>query len=984
MAEFNAGSIEAKLEVDKDPFERGLAEAEAEAEAFAHDPIRKKIELDSSDADAVGASSGNLLGITSRSILTGGTGIAVAIAGFSPVIDAFTGAILGLTSALSVAGTGLGAFGLSAFGNLTKITDAYDNIKKAQQELADASTPDQIKKANQDIADAEKGLTPPLQAAISAWGHLQDSLAKFDTDTAPKVLGVFDKLFDIAGQFLPKLAPIANATADALQTVLGPLQDLLSGSGMTGFLALVKNQIGPVISTLATDTFTFVNSLLTMFTKLAPLIGPSMGVLTSMVQGFSEAVSSPAFQTFIKTIESDIPMIAPLLNSVFQGIGDIMVAVLPAVPGFMVLLSGIVRFVDELATGGTLGALAQAVGALFEGITPLLDPLAKLINAIATPAFTLIADVFVALAPAVQQIADGLSQNMPALSKAFDDLLTGLTPLLPPLTNFTILLVQSLLPYLPDIVELMQNFSDIIIALSPFLVTFIQGQTDLMSAIQPVVQAVLKFVLGILDAITNVKNIKQVFSDVVQWGKDFINFWDDVGHAISGAFKDVIGFFDTVGHDIASAFTTAVSSVVSWFGNLPGYLAAPFEAIGRSIISPIVDAVTKAGSAVIDWFTKLPGEVGRAILAGVTALGNAGEQMISSFFDHVKKAWGLINYWFYGLPDAIAQDILQGLEKMEEVGEDIVNRIWTGLQRIWNKLVVPFFDAIGDFFERGFDRSLSWLVDGGSKVIQGLWNGIQAVWNRVVWPFLSGIQSVVTGLFRTALNWLTGSGSGIMSGLWNGIAGVWNRQIWPFISSVGRQIINAFSTAGSWLVNAGSAIMHGVLTGLTTAWTDVTNWFSGRYDYFIHVMDGAKNWLFNAGWAVIQGMWDGIKAAWNAMTSWISDAASHLPRFIKGPLGISSPSTVMYDEVGQWIPKGIAQGIEDNWDSVTNALGKMPITVPMSVSGRAGSLSSGGVNVAAARGPAVVIQSATFQDPTDITTLMNQADFYIAQGRLTA
>ncbi len=44
---------------------------------------------------------------------------------------------------------------------------------------------------------------------------------------------------------------------------------------------------------------------------------------------------------------------------------------------------------------------------------------------------------------------------------------------------------------------------------------------------------------------------------------------------------------------------------------------------------------------------------------------------------------------------------------------------------------------------------------------------------------------------------------------------------------------------------------------------------------------------------------------------------------MRSALKIHSPSRVMKDDVGRWVPEGLAEGIESNTDSVFNALDKM-------------------------------------------------------------
>src|SRR5690606_252691 len=56
--------------------------------------------------------------------------------------------------------------------------------------------------------------------------------------------------------------------------------------------------------------------------------------------------------------------------------------------------------------------------------------------------------------------------------------------------------------------------------------------------------------------------------------------------------------------------------------------------------------------------------------------------------------------------------------------------------------------------------------------------------------------------------------------------------------------------------------------------------------------------------------------------------ANQVTRTMQSALRIQSPSRVMRDKVGKWIPEGIAKGIEDNIGSVYKALNKLSYATP--------------------------------------------------------
>lgn len=79
--------------------------------------------------------------------------------------------------------------------------------------------------------------------------------------------------------------------------------------------------------------------------------------------------------------------------------------------------------------------------------------------------------------------------------------------------------------------------------------------------------------------------------------------------------------------------------------------------------------------------------------------------------------------------------------------------------------------------------------------------------------------------------------------------------------------------------------------------------------------------MFGIGGDAIKGLWNGISDKLGWILNKIKGFGSAIINGIKGIFGIHSPSRVMADQVGQYLPKGMAVGIEANTDSVYNAIG---------------------------------------------------------------
>lgn len=77
------------------------------------------------------------------------------------------------------------------------------------------------------------------------------------------------------------------------------------------------------------------------------------------------------------------------------------------------------------------------------------------------------------------------------------------------------------------------------------------------------------------------------------------------------------------------------------------------------------------------------------------------------------------------------------------------------------------------------------------------------------------------------------------------------------------------------------------------------------------IKEGKKVNTKDIGENIVKGIGAGIDAQQDALLKKAKNLTAKITRDIKNGLKISSPSKVMEDEVGKWIPLGIAEGIED-------------------------------------------------------------------------
>lgn len=112
---------------------------------------------------------------------------------------------------------------------------------------------------------------------------------------------------------------------------------------------------------------------------------------------------------------------------------------------------------------------------------------------------------------------------------------------------------------------------------------------------------------------------------------------------------------------------------------------------------------------------------------------------------------------------------------------------------------------------------------------------------------------------------------------------------------------------------------------------EIINNIKGEFEKF--------NWL-EIGTNIIEGIASGVTSAAKLIKDAAMEAARQAFQAVKDFFGIKSPSKLMRDEVGAYIPAGLAEGILDNEDMVTDAMDSLSAkatgTITANVSGTMG------------------------------------------------
>ena len=146
-------------------------------------------------------------------------------------------------------------------------------------------------------------------------------------------------------------------------------------------------------------------------------------------------------------------------------------------------------------------------------------------------------------------------------------------------------------------------------------------------------------------------------------------------------------------------------------------------------------------------------------------------------------------------------------------------------------------------------------------------------------------------------------------------------QVAPQVPTFIMGIVDALIANAPSLIAGGVAMIAQLIVGLVQSIPKVVDQIPVLWEAVKSAFSGV-DWA-SLGTELINGIVAGITAAasflWETMKSLASSALSAA----KEALGIASPSKLFSDEVGHWIPPGIAAGIEQNVSPLDNTMAKL-------------------------------------------------------------
>ena len=387
-----------------------------------------------------------------------------------------------------------------------------------------------------------------------------------------------------------------------------------------------------------------------------------------------------------------------------------------------------------------------------------------------------------------------------------------------------------------------------------------------------------------------------------------------------GVIQEQLDITGTTALEAQETLSGSLNAMKSSFTNTLGKLA-----LGEDI-KPSLEALSTTLSTFLfgnllpmigNIVSALPSGLIMFLTEAIPALIKAGGDMINSLIVGITKSTpGFLLSINKMILDAMAF-IKDSLPLMLKNGVDYITNFVNGLLNSLPSVISSVGEILDNMLKMIFDF-VPVILDSGFQLISNMAKGVLNNMPEII----SSIVGVLDRLLKTIIEkypeyfkkgWeIVGK---IATGIWNNLPEI--------ITTISNLIASLLKTIGSNLpqfLAAGLKIIVDLGVGIIKAIPGLVAKIPQLISALLKSMSSLAGSFSSIGVDLIKGLWNGIASVQQWILNKISGFVGNVMSGIKGFFGIKSPSKRMADEIGEFLPSGIALGIEANTKPLTKTM----------------------------------------------------------------
>lgn len=576
-------------------------------------------------------------------------------------------------------------------------------------------------------------------------------------------------------------------------------------------------------------------------------------------------------------VAASIGPVLLVVGKLVTGIGGL-ITTLGKIPGAVSSISGgmtklVTGFKNigegiTLAKAGFPGMAAQAskLGAAIGGITAPVAAVIAIIAALVAAFATLwktneefrnkMTSIWNEIKETVGGFCDGIVERINSLGFDFKNITEVLWSIWKGFCDLLAPVFTGVFQYIADTIGVVL---DVILGIFDVFISIFKGDWEgAWEAVKGIFMSVWNY---IKDWFTNILNtIKGVLDAVCGWfGTTWENTWNSIKQFFIDIWNGIVNFFSNVISSIKMAVSNFITTIVNFFAQLPTNIANFITNAYNSVVTWVSNMIAKARemgqnflNAVVEFFTNLPYKVGYFIGNTLTNVVLWASNMVTKAREMGTNFLNNVVAFFTQLPGKVLQFITSALNNVQTWATNMANKAREMGTNFINN-VVSFFTQlpgkIQQFLSSALTNVQNWATNIANKAREAATNFLNNVVNTIT-QLPGKIKLYLDSAITNLTTWVTQMGQ------------------------KGKEAINS------------------LITNVTSA------------------ASGIASKVMSIGSDIVSGVWQGIKNAKDTFVSNVKSFFSGIVDGVKDALGIGSPSKVFRDEVGRWLPPGVAQGFE--------------------------------------------------------------------------
>ena len=353
----------------------------------------------------------------------------------------------------------------------------------------------------------------------------------------------------------------------------------------------------------------------------------------------------------------------------------------------------------------------------------------------------------------------------------------------------------------------------------------------------------------------------------------WINLWENIKTACSTAGEWIKNTWNSIGQFFTETIPQVFQSLVEWFISLGQQIKDTFTNMWNSIVNFFTQTIpsffeqakqwfSDFVKSVIQWFEELPYKVGYWLGYFAGLVVKWAQQLWNIITVEIPKLISSIVKWFSALPSKVWTWLLNTLNKVKTWATDMVQK--------GKQAALDFVNKIIEYVKGLPEKVRTWLT-----------NVINAVKTWATEMVQKGKQAALDFINRV-IDYVKELPD----------------KVWTWLSDT----LNKVKNWGTDLINKGKDAAKQLV------------------DTVVSKVKELPGEMLAIGKNIVDGLWNGIKAAKDWLTNKVGSFVNGIVDGFKNALGINSPSKTMRDEIGKWIPEGIAVGIDKNAKGVLSSI----------------------------------------------------------------